>query len=279
MSFVRHFPVPLIIGVCTILALVSCRLSAPREQPPEEVLKRAIVNNALLEHVAVSGRIHVTSRSFSGSLLFTGGIQGGGVSWWGEGFLHLLHTSPVERSSFSGSLTLLSLDHRTLGVRIDSASGILGDRLLSTIVRSDTAPWLLFTFATGSVALPFASHVAPENVDALTSKLRIVSASPLTKTSFRSPYVYHVTVATTADDQDQSASWRGDLVIDGTTFELLSAHWKPSGSSTSSSLHIDDIDVSFSDRILVTKPRIEGAVVPLTFESLTDIILGKTLLP
>jgi hypothetical protein len=253
-------------------------MSAPREQPPEEVLRRAIINNALLDHVGISGRVHVSSDVFSGAVLFRGGIEGGGLTWWGVGTTRIVYSSSAERSTFSGSLTALSLDHRTLGVRIDSAQGMLGDRLLSSIVRSDTPPWLMLSFATGAVALPARSHLDADNVDALLASVKIVSSQPLTKKSFHS-YVYTVTVETRVSDSSPHSSWRGDLVIDGTTFELLSVHWRAQDAPPTATLQIDDINLVFDSQITVEKPHIEGAVVPLTLQSLTDIILGKPLVP
>lgn len=274
----RHFLVPFALGLCSIVALMSCQMSAPREQPPHEVLRRAVTNNALLDHVGVNARLRVSSNVLSGSLTLKGGIDGGGVSWWGVGALRLTHTTSFERSTFSGSLAVLSLDHRTIGVRIDSAQGILADRLLSSIVRSDTPPWLMLTFATGSVALPLRSHVDAEAVDSLLSSLRIVSASPLMKQSLHS-YIYRISVMATPAVASAKESWKGDLVIDGKTFDVISVHWTLADPSPSSSLRIDEVDVSFDSHIQVPKPRVDGAVVPLTIQSLTDIILRKPPVP
>lgn len=274
----RRFLVPFALGLCSILALISCQLSAPRERPAEEVLRRAIINNALLDHVGIDARLRVSSDVLSGSLALRGGIDGGGVSWWGTGDLRMTHSTNTERSSFSGALTVLSLDHRTLGVRIDSAQGILADRLLSSIVHSDSAPWLMITFSTGSVALPVRSHVDAETVDALLSTLRIVSASPLTKQSLNS-YIYTISVVTNPISANSHESWKGDLIIDAKTFELISVHWTMVDPKPSSSLSMNEVEVHFESRIQSPKPRVEGAVVPLTVQSLTDIILRKPLVP
>ena len=274
----RRFLVPFALGLCSILALISCQLSAPRERPAEEVLRRAIINNALLDHVGIDARLRVSSDVLSGSLALRGGIDGGGVSWWGAGDLRMTHSTNTERSSFSGALTVLSLDHRTLGVRIDSAQGILADRLLSSIVHSDSAPWLMITFSTGSVALPVRSHVDAETVDALLSTLRIVSASPLTKQSLNS-YIYTISVVTNPINANSHDSWNGDLIIDAKTFELISVHWTMVDPNPSSSLSMNEVEVHFESRIQRPKPRVEGAVVPLTVQSLTDIILRKPLVP
>lgn len=274
----RRFLVPFALGLCSILALISCQLSAPRERPREDVLRRAIINNALLDHVGIDARLRFSSDALSGSLTLRGGIDGGGMSWWGAGDLRMTHSTSTERSSFSGALTMLSLDHRTLGVRIDSAQGILADRLLSSMVHSDSAPWLMITFSTGSVALPVRSHIDAETVDALLSTLRIVSASPLTKQSLNS-YIYTMSVVTNPIDARSRDSWKGNLVIDAKTFEVMSVQWTLIDPKPSASLSINAVDVHFDSRIRIPKPRVEGAVVPLTVQSLTDIILRKPLVP
>lgn len=279
MRSIHFFPLPILLGLCSVVALVSCRMSTPREHPPEEVLRRAIVNNALLDHVGYHGNVHLLSDTFSGSLSVSGGLEGGGVSWWFSGLLHGTYSSENQHSSFSGAITAMSLNHHTLAVRIDSAQGILGDRLMTSIVRSDTPPWLVIESSTGSVALQSRSRVDALNVDAIVSSLRIISASPLTRTSFGS-YQYVLSVQTASGSSETHLSeWKGDIVIDGRTFELISVRWVPVNFRSTPAVTIDSISLNFEPELPLTKPHLEGAVVPLTIESLTDIILGKPLLP
>lgn len=253
-------------------------MSSPRPLPPEDVLRRTIVNNALLDHVGMTGRVHVISQTFSGSFVFSGALEDAGASWWLMGSLLLRHTAPLESSYYSGSLVAVSLDHRTLGVRMDSAHGIIGDRLKTALVHSDTPPWLLISFSTGSIASLSPTATDDESIDAIMSALRITSSS-IEKQSYGS-YVYRISVlAGSGSSLVSQPVWKGDLVIDARTFELLSLHWTSENLLPSSSFVFDDIDLLFDPDLFVPKPQIEGSLVSLTSESLTDIILGKPLLP
>ena len=210
-----------VLGLTSIIALVSCQLASPPKIPPEQLLMRAVYANSTLESVFLKGGAQFSlPGSFSGSVTGTGALRRGGES---SAFDLNLTLSRSTRKGFErlGSRMLLrSPGAGKTYITLTELSGLLADPLHA---------WLGDDFQGKLWMLP-SSHVGttsntpdPSELRAILSQLSPAGDAEILSLG-RGKYQYHLQVEAVPNAEGMLAS--GELWIDAGTFLLDKLVWR-----------------------------------------------------
>lgn len=130
-------------GASAIVAIVALRVSMPVPMPPRDLLRSAIIHHALAPGMSIDGAMSIVdpARGFSGSIVGSGWIRGGGSSWYIHGQLHVVRSGHSGVRRMTGPVEFFSPFPGTYLFRAGAVQGLLGDIVRSA--QGDTSSWLV----------------------------------------------------------------------------------------------------------------------------------------
>ena len=244
-SLIRSTVLVIFVGIVAVLALLLFRASSPSALPPQVVLRRAIVHQALLPSVAGNGRLtYVFPTRFSGSFVGSFIVTMGGVRLTAAGTIdHVAFgTDGVRR--VAGTIDVAMPQPGTLLVRPLDVRGILGEELRAA--QGAGSGWLLFgsqiSQDSGEMSQPLGT-LSERQVDDMLDVLHIDrTEGPL---ALPTGDAYHLALQLASGallTNDVHAE--GDVWIDARSFALRRVVWRLKEARTAS--WSGSIDVTLS---------------------------------